>query len=109
MSAGLLTSHTTSSSNTAATIAAATNALTLPASLPGPRNYGPDSPYLWLPEAAADDIPARKTWPAYPTPKVTGDPVQINGASTMVMFPQTQTLRMINRQQFVRPLEEYVQ
>lgn len=47
----------------------------------GPKNYGPDSPYLWLPEEASNDLPARLKWPEYPAKKETGDPVANNGAS----------------------------
>ncbi len=38
----------------------------------GPKNYGPDQPYTWLPEEAIDDIPARKVWPDYPEKKEAG-------------------------------------
>mmetsp|Transcript_46347 Transcript_46347/g.112854 ORF Transcript_46347/g.112854 Transcript_46347/m.112854 type:complete len:159 (+) Transcript_46347:75-551(+) len=40
---------------------------------PGPRNYGPDSPYIWLSDEAADGIPAAKVYPDYPEPKATSD------------------------------------
>jgi len=69
---------------------------------PGPRNFGPDSPYAWLPEEAADDVPARSMWPDYPAKKTTGESAQINGASTMAMYPaKGQVLRMLNRQRQV--------
>jgi len=37
---------------------------------PGPKNYGPDSPAIWLPEEDLLDDPTlvRKVWPDYPAP-----------------------------------------
>ncbi len=43
----------------------------------GPKNFGPDQPYTWLPEEAIDDIPARKVWPDYPEKKEAGTLVSV--------------------------------
>mmetsp|Transcript_39320 Transcript_39320/g.123948 ORF Transcript_39320/g.123948 Transcript_39320/m.123948 type:complete len:100 (+) Transcript_39320:293-592(+) len=50
---------------------------------PGPINYGPDSPAIWLPEDDLLDDPTlvRKVWPDYPPPKASsemGYPVMLN-------------------------------